>query len=168
MVVFTPKSMLRRKEAASRPEDFTQGTFRSVIGDDSVDVSAVDTVLLCSGRITWDLVVERDKQQGDSRSTAVVRLEQLYPLTAQQLEQELARYPQLRTVRWVQDEPANMGPAPHLRLNVFPELDREVEVISRPASSSPSVGQHSRHTDELKGILSAAFAASQARAEESY
>ena len=68
----------------------------------------------------------------------------------------------------MQDEPANMGPSPHYRLNLFPTLDRAVKVISRPPSSSPSVGQHSRHVEELKGIISDAFAEVAGKAEENY
>ena len=64
MIVFTPKSMLKRKEAASQPEDFTEGTFRPLIGDAVVDPEKVDTLLLCSGRITWDLMVERGQAAG--------------------------------------------------------------------------------------------------------
>ncbi len=158
LIVFTPKSMLKRKEAASQPEAFTQGSFTSVVGDSMVDPDKVTTLLLCSGRITWDLVVERRKRQDEDLSTAIVRVEQLYPLRAEDVQAELNRYPNLRHVRWVQDEPANMGPAPHFGLNLFPLLDREVEVISRPASSSPSVGQHSRHVAEQQGLMDRAFA----------
>jgi 2-oxoglutarate decarboxylase len=168
MIVFTPKSMLKRKEAASKPEHFTEGTFQPLVGDATVDAEKVDTLLLCSGRITWDLMVERGKQQGDSPTTAIARFEQLYPRPEAELKAEIARYPNLKELRWVQDEPANMGPAPHFRLNLFPALDRPVKVISRPASSSPSVGQHSRHVEELKGLMSDAFAAVQGTAEESY
>ncbi len=168
LIVFTPKSMLRRKEAASGPDDFTEGGYLPVIGDSVVDPEKVDTVLLCSGRITWDLAVQREKEQGDSPTTAIVRLEQLYPRPTSELARELERYPQLQDVRWVQDEPANMGPAPHLQLNLFPQLDREVKTISRPASSSPSVGQHSRHVEELKSIMSEAFAAVGRRVEDEY
>jgi len=168
MIVFTPKSMLKRKEAASRPEDFTEGTFEPLAIDTKVDPAKVDTLLLCSGRITWDLMVERGKRQGDSLTTAIARFEQLYPRPEEELKQEIGRYPNLKEVRWVQDEPANMGPSPHFRLNLFPTLDRPVTVISRPASSSPSVGQHSRHVEELKGIMSDAFADFEGKAEESY
>ncbi len=79
MIVFTPKSMLKRKEAASRPEHFTEGTFEPLISDGGVDPSMVDTLLLCSGRITWDLMKERASQQGDKPTTAIARFEQLYP-----------------------------------------------------------------------------------------
>jgi len=168
MIVFTPKSMLRRKEAASQPEEFSEGTFQPLIGDTVADPEKVETLLLCSGRITWDLMVERKKSQGDSPTTAIARFEQLYPRPEDALKKEIGRYPNLKSVRWVQDEPANMGPAPHYRLNLFTELDQEVQIISRPQSSSPSVGQHSRHVEELKGIISAAFAAPEGKAEESY
>ena len=87
LVVFTPKSMLRRKEAASKPEDFTEGTFRALIGDEVVsDPDKVDTLLLCSGRITWDLMVERGKRQGEDPTTAIVRVEQLYPRPEQEIQ----------------------------------------------------------------------------------
>ncbi len=168
MIVFTPKSMLRRKEAASKPADFTEGVFRPLIGDDKVDPSKVDTLVLCSGRITWDLMVERNKQQGDSPTTAIARVERLYPRPEKELAEEIGRYPNLKAVRWVQDEPANMGPAPHFQLKFFPTLDHEVEIISRPESSSPSVGQHSRHVEELKGLMSAAFAEVRGAAEAKY
>ncbi|MGN6251484.1 MAG: multifunctional oxoglutarate decarboxylase/oxoglutarate dehydrogenase thiamine pyrophosphate-binding subunit/dihydrolipoyllysine-residue succinyltransferase subunit [Marmoricola sp.] len=167
LIVFTPKSMLKRKEAASQPADFTSGSFRTVITDEAAPAEKVDTVLLCSGRITWDLMVERKKRQGEEPTTAVIRLEQLYPTPVAEVQQALAAYPHLRDVRWVQDEPANMGPAPHLQLHLFPALDRPVEVISRPASSSPSVGQHSRHVEEQKNILDAAFTES-AEAQRQY
>src|SRR3712207_447375 len=102
LIVMTPKSMLKRKEAASQPEDFVSGTFRPVVGDDVVDPSKVERVLLCSGRITWDLVVQRDKLERDDPRTAIVRLEQLYPRPVAELKKELERYPNLREVRWVQ------------------------------------------------------------------
>jgi 2-oxoglutarate dehydrogenase E1 component len=158
LIVFTPKSMLKRKEAASQPDDFTEGTFRPVIGDDEVDPGRVEKVLLCSGRITWDLMVERKKREGDDPHTAIVRLEQLYPRPVAELKAELAKYPNLQEVRWVQDEPANMGPWPHMALNLTPELDGiPFYRVSRPESSSPSVGQHSRHVEEQKALLQQAF-----------
>jgi 2-oxoglutarate dehydrogenase E1 component len=157
LIVFTPKSMLKRKEAASQPEAFTQGSFTPVASDTIVDQDKVTTVLLCSGRITWDLSVERGKRQGDDPTTAIVRIEQLYPNPVEELRAELSRYPNLRTVRWVQDEPANMGPAQHLHLNLFGQLDQDVQIISRTASSSPSVGQHSRHVEENKSLMDQAF-----------
>jgi multifunctional 2-oxoglutarate metabolism enzyme len=158
LIIFTPKSMLKRKEAASQPPDFTEGTFRPVIGDDQVDPGKVEKVLLCSGRITWDLMVERKKREGDEPTTAVVRVEQLYPRPVRELKAELAKYPNLKEVRWVQDEPANMGAWPHMALHLTPELEGlPFYRVSRPESSSPSVGQHSRHLEEQKALLQQAF-----------
>ena len=160
LVIFTPKSMLKRKEAASHPSDFTEGTFRPVIGDDAVvDTSKVEKLLLCSGRITWDLMVERKKREGDEPTTAIARVEQLYPRPVEELKAELAKYPNLKEIRWVQDEPANMGPWPHMALNLTSELGGiPFYRVSRPESSSPSVGQHSRHVEEQKALLAQAFA----------
>jgi multifunctional 2-oxoglutarate metabolism enzyme len=157
LIVFTPKSMLKRKEAASQPADFTEGSFRPFIADDQADPAAVETLLLCSGRITWDLMAERAKQE-HSEKYAVARIEQLYPAPASDIAAEIGRYPHLRAVRWVQDEPANMGPWPHYQLNVWPSVGHAVELISRPASSSPSVGTLRRHSEEQGRLMSGAFA----------
>jgi multifunctional 2-oxoglutarate metabolism enzyme len=158
LIVFSPKSMLKRKEAASQPEDFTEGTFRPVIGDDTVpDPGKVTKALLCSGRITWDLWVERKKREGDKPVTPIIRLEQLYPRPLEDLKAELEKYPNLEEVRWVQDEPANMGPWPHFAMRLFPELDITCTPVTRPESASPAVGQHSRHVEEQKNLLQYAF-----------
>jgi 2-oxoglutarate decarboxylase len=154
--VFTPKSMLRRKEAMSQPAEFTEGRFEPIVSDPSVDPDKVERVLLCSGRITWDLINERKKRE-DER-TAIVRVEQLYPRPSEEINAELARFPHLQEVRWVQDEPANMGPWPHMALHLSSELDgTPFYRVSRPESSSPSVGQQSRHLEEQKGLLQQAF-----------
>jgi 2-oxoglutarate dehydrogenase E1 component len=157
LIVFTPKSMLKRKEAASHPEDFTTGTFRPFVGDEKADAQKVDTLLLCSGRITWDLMVERAKHE-DAERFAIGRVEQLYPRPLDDIKHEIARYPNLKTVRWVQDEPRNMGPWPHYQLNVWPQVDASVEPITRTESSSPSVGTAKRHTEEQKDLMARAFA----------
>jgi 2-oxoglutarate decarboxylase len=157
LIVFTPKSMLKRKEAASQPSDFTEGTFQPVVPDHQVVADKVEKVLLCSGRITWDLMVERKKREGDEPTTAILRLEQLYPRPVAEIKTELAKFPNLREVRWVQDEPANMGPWPHMALHLTSELPVPFYRVSRPESSSPSVGQHSRHVEEQKELLQQAF-----------
>jgi 2-oxoglutarate dehydrogenase E1 component len=167
LIVFTPKSMLKRKEAASQPSDFTDGTFRPLIGDDSADPSAVDTLLLCSGRITWDLMVERAKREDGSRF-AIARVEQLYPSPNESIKAELAKFPGIKSIRWVQDEPANNGPWPYYALNVWDELGIKVEGVARDASSSPSVGVAKRHIEEQKDLLSRAFAEVRAAASEAY
>ena len=158
LIVFTPKSMLRSKAAASMPEDFTRGTFRPVIGDDTVEPSKVERVLICSGRITWDLVAERAKREAGESRTAIVRLEQLYPRPVAELNAEVARFANAKEVRWVQDEPANQGPWPHIALHFSGEFDGlPLLRVSRPETSAPSVGSHSRHVEENKMLMQQAF-----------
>ncbi|HEX2551276.1 MAG TPA: multifunctional oxoglutarate decarboxylase/oxoglutarate dehydrogenase thiamine pyrophosphate-binding subunit/dihydrolipoyllysine-residue succinyltransferase subunit, partial [Nocardioidaceae bacterium] len=110
MIVFTPKQLLRLKAAVSQPEEFTRGAFRPVLADGEADVNTVQKVLLCSGRVSYDLLAERKKAEPDKISTAILRVEQLYPLPVEEIKAELAKYPNLQEVRWVQDEPANQGP----------------------------------------------------------
>ena len=159
LIVFTPKSMLRSKAAASQPDDFTSGTWRPIIGDDTVDADQVERVLLCSGKITWELMAERAKREEGQSRTAIVRMEQLYPRPLDELNAELARFTSAREVRWVQDEPANQGPWPHVALHYTGALDRDLPLlrVSRPESSAPSVGSHSRHVEENSTILDQAF-----------
>jgi multifunctional 2-oxoglutarate metabolism enzyme len=156
LIVFTPKSMLKRKDAASQPGDFTAGTFRPFVADAQADADSVDTLLLCSGRVTWDLMVERTKRE-DGERFAIARIEQLYPRPEAEIREEIARYPKLKAVRWVQDEPANMGPWPHYQLTVWPHVDAQVELVSRPESSSPAVGTVKRHVEEQKDLIARAF-----------
>ena len=149
--------MLKRKEAASQPEDFLHGTFRPFVGDASADGQKVDTLLLCSGRVTWDLMVERAKHE-DAARFAIGRVEQLYPRPVDDIKHEIARYPNLKKVRWVQDEPQNMGAWPNYALNVWPQVDASVEPVTRDESSSPSVGTAKRHAEEQKDLMARAFA----------
>ena len=159
LIVFTPKSMLKRKEAASQPDDFLGGQFQAFVSDADADPAKVETLLLCSGRITWDLMVERAKRE-DGERFAIARIEELYPEPIDAIRAEIQRFPNLKSVRWVQDEPQNMGPWPHYQLNIWPKIAaelRRVEPITRPALSSPSVGTAKRHTEEQKALIAAAF-----------
>ena len=158
LIVFTPKSMLRNKQATSQPDDFTDGTFRPVIGDDTVDASKVERVLLCSGKVTWDLMTERKKREGDSPTTAIVRLEQLYPRPVEEIKAELAKYSNLRELRWVQDEPENQGPWPHVALYLKDAFGVPMTQVTRPESSAPSAGSHAVHVTEAKDLMDRAFA----------
>ncbi|HJQ07238.1 MAG TPA: multifunctional oxoglutarate decarboxylase/oxoglutarate dehydrogenase thiamine pyrophosphate-binding subunit/dihydrolipoyllysine-residue succinyltransferase subunit, partial [Nocardioides sp.] len=154
LVVFTPKSMLKRKEAASQPSDFTSGTFHRVIADDKVDPAKVTTVLLVSGRLTWDLMVERTKSERDD--VAILRVEQLYPWPTEAIKAELAKYPNAK-VKWVQDEPYNQGPWPTFYLNIVPDLGRAVQPVTRAASSTTAVGTVKRHMAEQQDLIARAF-----------
>ena len=109
--------------------------------------------------VTLGWVAERTKREGEQPRTAIVRLEQLYPRPVEELKAELAKYPNLAELRWVQDEPANMGPWPHMALNLTPQLDGlPFYRVSRPESTSPAVGQNSRHLEENRALMQQAFA----------
>ncbi len=167
LIVFTPKSMLKRKEAASQPDDFTSGQFRPLITDAEADAEAVDTLLLCSGRVTWDLTVER-KKRDDAGRFAIARFEQLYPLPEEELHEYIQSLPNLKAIRWVQDEPRNMGPWSNYALNLWPKLEIPVEAVTREASSSPSVGTLKRHMEEQKALVDRAFAQLSDRPDHDY
>ena len=154
LIAFTPKSLLRLKAAVSDLDDFTTGTFRPVIGD-TVDPAGVRRVLLCSGKIYYDLVAARTEQQrGD---VAIVCVEQLYPLPAAEIHAELGRYPNAQLV-WVQEEPANQGPWPFMALNLPEHLEgRALLRASRRASASPAVGSVSVHEAQQREIVATAF-----------
>ncbi|MDX6325713.1 MAG: multifunctional 2-oxoglutarate metabolism enzyme, partial [Nocardioidaceae bacterium] len=92
-----------------------------------------------------------------SPRTPILRMERLYPRPVEELRAELDRYPNLREVRWVQDEPANMGPWPHMALNLTRELPVPLTRVSRPESTSPAVGQASRHKEEQAAMIDRAF-----------
>ena len=154
MIVFTPKQLLRRRAAKSNIEDFTSGTLQKVIGEHR-NLRNVDRVLLCTGRIYYDLL-EKAEKDGDDR-TAIIRIEQLYPNPVDEVRAELDKYPEAQ-VFWVQDEPANQGAWGHFALDMFLELDRGVKRISRPAAASTAAGMTSAHVREAKELMKAAFA----------
>ena len=156
LIIFTPKQLLRLKAAASSVEDFTSGAFRPVIPEhEQLQADAVERVLLVSGRLYYDLLSTRQKT-GDT-TTAIVRVEQLYPLPAEEIAAELAKYPNAEVV-WAQDEPANQGPWPFIGLNLPDALDRRVRLVSRPASASTAAGSMKRHAAEQDTLLKQAFA----------
>ncbi len=158
MVVFTPKSMLRLKAAASSISDFTSGTFLPVIGDATVNNAS--RLIFCSGKIYHDLVAERTRL--NDSSTAIVRVERLYPLPVAQMEVEAKKHPNANLL-WVQDEPANQGAWPHVALSTTEVIggtavdSRVLRRISRRASASPATGNHHLHEDEAKALMDEAF-----------
>ncbi|QVQ54095.1 multifunctional oxoglutarate decarboxylase/oxoglutarate dehydrogenase thiamine pyrophosphate-binding subunit/dihydrolipoyllysine-residue succinyltransferase subunit [Spiractinospora alimapuensis] len=156
MVVATPKSMLRLKAATSPASDFTSGAFQPVIPDTG-DLQADDVrrVVLCSGKIYYELEAAR-KATGDL-STALVRVERLYPLPISEIREQLNRYPNAGEVLWVQEEPANMGPWPFVALTFAEQLDRPFAHVSRPASSAPAAGSAKRHENEQRALIDTVF-----------
>ena len=161
LVVFSPKSMLRNKLAVSPVEAFTGDTkFRAVIDDpnfSSENKSGIKKIILCSGKIYWDLEKKRKKDKRDD--IAIVRLEMLHPIPHNRLKEVFDSYPDLEEIRWVQDEPANQGPWPFLALNlpeVLPDMPKMTRV-SRRAQSSTATGVAKVHQAEEKALLEEAF-----------
>jgi multifunctional 2-oxoglutarate metabolism enzyme len=151
LIVFTPKSMLRLKAAASPTADFTSGAFQPVIPD-TVAPDRVRRVVLTSGKIYYDLLASRTRNQ--DASTAIVRVERLYPLPVEEIRAEIAKYPADAEVVWAQEEPANMGPWPFMALMLTPHLSpRGLTRVSRPISSSPAVGSVKKHETEQRGLI---------------
>jgi 2-oxoglutarate dehydrogenase E1 component len=155
LVVFTPKSMLRHPAASSSLADLAAPQFRTVIPD-SGDGSA-SRVLLCTGKIGHELEAERKRRK--ATSTAIVYLEQLYPLPEHELAAEMDRHHKAREFVWVQEEPANMGALAFL----MPRLERlargrSVLSVKRSASASPATGSHKAHELEQHTLLTLAFA----------
>ncbi|MEV7447882.1 multifunctional oxoglutarate decarboxylase/oxoglutarate dehydrogenase thiamine pyrophosphate-binding subunit/dihydrolipoyllysine-residue succinyltransferase subunit [Streptomyces nigra] len=167
LVVFTPKSMLRLKAAASKAEEFTTGQFQPVIGDASVDPAAVKKVVFCAGKVYYDLEAERKKR--GVTDTAIIRIERLYPLPGAELQAEIKKYPNAEKYLWAQEEPANQGAWPFIALNLIDHLDLAVGAdvphgerlrrISRPHSSSPAVGSAKRHQAEQEQLVREVFEA---------
>ncbi|WDF41205.1 multifunctional oxoglutarate decarboxylase/oxoglutarate dehydrogenase thiamine pyrophosphate-binding subunit/dihydrolipoyllysine-residue succinyltransferase subunit [Streptomyces sp. T12] len=167
LVVFTPKSMLRLKAAASKAEEFTTGQFQPVIGDSSVDAAAVKKVVFCAGKVYYDLEAERKKR--GVTDTAIIRIERLYPLPGAELQAEIAKYPNAEKYLWAQEEPANQGAWPFIALNLIDHLDLAVGAdvphgerlrrISRPHGSSPAVGSAKRHQAEQEQLVREVFEA---------
>ncbi len=154
LVVFTPKSMLRLRAAQSAVEDFTQGTFEPA-KPDTIDAANVTRVLMCAGKVYYDLAAEREKS-GDT-TTAIVRLEQLYPLDQESIAAALEPYADAELV-WVQEEPRNQGAWSYLAHALPQVVGRDVRGVTRTASASPASGLSSRHKAEQEDLVKRAFA----------
>ncbi|WP_199432435.1 multifunctional oxoglutarate decarboxylase/oxoglutarate dehydrogenase thiamine pyrophosphate-binding subunit/dihydrolipoyllysine-residue succinyltransferase subunit [Qaidamihabitans albus] len=159
LIVFTPKSMLRNKAATSSVEDFTdQSKFLSVIDDETIDPAKVRKVLLTSGKLYWEMVAERAKQEIED--IAIVRVEQYYPLPKKKLAAAIERYSNAKAVAWVQEEPENQGAWPFFGLNLprkLPEVCSGLQVFARRPMAAPSAGSSKVHEVEQKALIAKAF-----------
>jgi 2-oxoglutarate dehydrogenase complex dehydrogenase (E1) component-like enzyme len=159
LVVFTPKSLLRARVAFSAADDFTTGGFLETIDDPAIDVREdVRTVMISTGKIAYAVAAERDKRQAP---VAVVRLEQLYPFPLAQVLEILGSYPGADEVRWVQEEPENMGAWSFVAERLEHELPDGARLThaSRPESASPATGSASIHEQENQDLMDLAFEA---------
>lgn len=156
LIVFTPKSMLRNKRAVSPAADFTSGGFDPVLDSHITDPAKVRKVLLCAGKITWDLITAIEQRGVDD--VAVLRLERFYPLPGEEVAEALSVYPDDVELMWVQEEPMNQGAYQFLAINLPPYLSgRYLALSSRPASAAPATGSHKAHEAEQAAVIDRAL-----------
>ncbi|HKP94404.1 MAG TPA: 2-oxoglutarate dehydrogenase E1 component [Fibrobacteria bacterium] len=157
LVIMTPKSLLRLPAAVSPLEDLVSQGFQRILPDGAIRADKVTSVLMCSGKLYYELDEEREKRKrGD---VAILRLEQLYPLTPQTLSQALTPYSESTPVTWVQEEPENMGAWRYLRVRFGERMlgRHPFQGVHRPASSTPATGSASSHKLEQKQLIAKAF-----------
>ncbi|MCO8120868.1 2-oxoglutarate dehydrogenase E1 component [Stieleria sp. TO1_6] len=158
LVVLTPKSLLRHPEVVSSRDELCQGTFEKILHDPDVEISQAKRVMLCSGKIFYDLKKSRTERGIDD--VALLRIEQLYPLESQELLGALDGLPRGSEVYFVQDEPLNMGSWPYIKLNFgddFVSAGWTLVPVTREESASPSTGSMAAHLLEQKELLETAF-----------
>lgn len=159
MIIMTPKSLLRHKLAVSSLEDLSEGAFQHVIPEtrENIDPASVKRVVLCSGKVYFDLVQYAEEKGFDE--TAIIRIEQLFPLKREALESALEPFSNATNIKWIQEEPKNMGAWSYL-LPHFIEIlgaDPLIEYVGRVASASPATGSHESHELEQQRLLCQAF-----------
>ncbi|MEP7264825.1 MAG: 2-oxoglutarate dehydrogenase E1 component, partial [Bacteroidota bacterium] len=152
LIVFTPKSLLRHPKAVSSIEDFSKGKFQEVIDDATAKATEVTRVVLCSGKIYYELLDQKEKDQAND--IAIVRLEQIYPLPQKQLDKIFAKYKNASEYIWVQEEPENMGAWSFLMRKL---KSVKLNVISRPEAASPATGSHHAHEREQRELIMKVF-----------
>jgi len=158
LVVMTPKSLLRKKEAASPIQELAKGSFQTIIPDTTTAAEKdVKRIIACCGKVYYDLVVKRTEIQ--KADTAIIRVEQLYPFPHKQFQAEMAKYPNAAEVIWCQEEPQNQGAwyqtAHYFRENM--RDDQKLYYAGRPASASPAGGYKARHDERQKALVEQAF-----------
>ncbi|AXV81837.1 2-oxoglutarate dehydrogenase E1 component [Ralstonia solanacearum] len=158
LIILTPKSLLRSKDAVSPLTDLAKGHFETVIADaEELNAAKVKRVVACSGKVYYDLVNSR-KERGQT-DTAIIRVEQLYPFPHKAFAAELKKYPNLTEVVWCQDEPQNQGAWFFVQHYIMENMSegQKLGYAGRPASASPAVGYYAKHNEQQKALVDAAF-----------
>jgi 2-oxoglutarate dehydrogenase E1 component len=159
LVIMTPKSLLRHKDAASELAELARGEFQTVIGElAALDAKKVKRVIVCSGKVYYELIAARAERKADD--VAVIRIEQLYPFPHKALVAELKKYPNAADVIWCQDEPQNQGAWFYAQHHLLENMNdgQKLGYAGRPASASPAVGYYAKHIEQQKALIDTAFA----------
>jgi 2-oxoglutarate dehydrogenase E1 component len=158
LVIMTPKSLLRHAEAKSALSELAKGSFHTVLPEiDEHKADKVKRLLVCTGRVYYDLLAERRASKRDD--VAIVRIEQLYPFPHKAFAAELAKYPNVAEVVWVQDEPQNQGAWFFIQHHIHENMSegQKLGYAGRSASASPAVGYASKHSEQQKELIATAF-----------
>jgi 2-oxoglutarate dehydrogenase E1 component len=161
LIIMTPKSLLRAKDAASPLSEFTKGGFQTVIPENKEEVNKksekVKRVIACSGKVYYDLVKKREENGG--ADTAIIRVEQLYPFPHKAFATELKKYPNATEVVWCQDEPQNQGAWFFVQHYIHENMleGQKLGYSGRAASASPAVGYSHLHQEQQKALVEGAF-----------
>jgi 2-oxoglutarate dehydrogenase E1 component len=158
LVIMTPKSLLRHAEAKSPLSELAKGSFHTVLPEiDELKADKVKRLVVCTGRVYYDLLAERRASKKDD--AAIVRIEQLYPFPHKAFAAELAKYPNVAEVVWVQDEPQNQGAWFFIQHHIHENMSegQKLGYAGRSASASPAVGYASKHSEQQKELIATAF-----------
>jgi 2-oxoglutarate dehydrogenase E1 component len=153
LVVMTPKKLLRYPKAVSTLQEMAKGNFEELIDDAAVKAKDVNTVVLCSGKVYYDILEQKEKRQTGA-DMAVIRLEQLYPLPEAKLRKVLGEYGKAKRIIWAQEEPENMGAWTYMLRSL---RDLNLEVIAPPASASPAAGSPKVHEKRMNHMMDRLF-----------
>ncbi len=159
LIIFTPKSLLRNKDAASPLSEFTKGGFQTVIPENrELKNDKVKRVLVCTGKVYYDLAKKREEKGADD--VAILRVEQLYPFPHKAFSAEMKKYPNATELVWCQDEPQNQGAWFFIQHNIHENMveGQRLGYAGRAASASPAVGYSHLHQEQQKALVEAAFA----------
>jgi 2-oxoglutarate dehydrogenase E1 component len=155
LVVFTPKSLLRHPDSISPLEALAGGAFQPVLAEEGVDRRAITRLVVCSGRVYFDL--RRRREELGLNQVGLLRIEQFYPFPDEELQAELARYPALDELVWAQDEPQNQGAWRYMAYHLHQASARPVHYAGRPESASPATGFASMHKEQLEHLIQTAL-----------
>ena len=160
LVVISPKSLLRNPKATSSLKDLTKGSFKCVIDDEVKNKPSITKVVLCSGKVFYDLKDRQNSEQKDN--IAIVRIEQLYPFPYDDLEEVLMKYNNVKDIVWCQEEPQNQGAwfsHRHRLQRVLDRLgkDKEITLVSRPPAAAPAVGMMKLHLEQQSNLVTEAL-----------
>ena len=153
LIVFTPKSLLRHPRAVSDIEEFTSGSFQEVIDDTAAKVSEVSSVVFCTGKFYYDLLATKEKQ--NRKDVALIRVEQLFPLPSDQMNEIIAKYKSAKDLVWAQEEPRNMGAWSHIMMH-FNNASK-FRVASRRFYASPAAGSAVRSKMRHQQVIDFVF-----------